>query len=71
MHFLSQVLSDADKRAIYDMGGAEALEEQEGMANINLDQLLLNILMWEAGQKLLFLFGLLVLMLEVGTVFRL
>jgi hypothetical protein len=51
------------------MGGAEALEEQEGMANINLDQLLLNILMWEAGQKMLFLFGLLVLMLEVSVAF--
>ena len=51
------------------MGGAEALEEQEGMANINLDQLLLNILMWESGQKLLFLFGLLLLMLEVRTAF--
>ena len=35
------------------------------MANINLDQLLLNIMMWEPGQKFFLLCGLLVVMLEV------
>jgi hypothetical protein len=41
------------------------LEEQEGMANLNIDQLLLNILMWEAGQKIFLLLGLLLILLEV------
>ncbi len=61
-----QVLSDSDKRAIYDQGGAAALEEQEGFANINLDHLMLNVLMWEGGQKACFLCVLSLLLLEVN-----
>ena len=60
-----QVLSDADKRAIYDKGGTAALEEQEGIANINLDHLMMSILMWEGGQKACFLCVLSFVLLEV------
>lgn len=60
-----KVLSDSEKRQIYDMGGTDALEQQEGMANINIDHLLLNILMWESGQKICFLCFLFLLVLEL------
>jgi DnaJ-class molecular chaperone len=40
-----KMLSDPEKRAIYDLGGTAALEEQEGMASVSVDHLLLNILM--------------------------
>lgn len=60
-----KVLSDGEKRQIYDMGGTEALEQQEGMANINIDHLLLNILMWEPGQKICFLCFLLLVVVEL------
>ena len=46
-----KVLSDPEKRQVYDLGGTDALDQQEGMANINIDHLLLNILMWEPGQN--------------------
>ena len=60
-----KVLSDAEKRQIYDMGGTEALDQQEGMANLNVDHLLLSILMWEAGQKICFLCFLFLVVLEL------
>lgn len=60
-----KVLSDAEKRQLYDMGGAEAVEQQEGMANISIDHLLLNILMWEPGQKICFLCLFLLLVVEL------
>ena len=41
------------------------MEQQEGMANINVDHLLLNILMWEPGQKICFLCFLLLILLEL------
>ncbi|EKX49820.1 hypothetical protein GUITHDRAFT_104215 [Guillardia theta CCMP2712] len=59
-----KVLSDSEKRKIYDMGGAQALEEEEGLANINMDHLLLNILMWESGQKICFLCFLFLIVME-------
>ena len=60
-----KVLSDPEKRQVYDLGGTDALDQQEGMANINIDHLLLNILMWEPGQKLCFLCVLLLVVLEL------
>lgn len=60
-----KVLSDAEKRQVYDMGGTEALDQQEGMANLNIDHLLLNILMWESGQKICFLCVLFLIVLEL------
>mmetsp|Transcript_56253 Transcript_56253/g.137986 ORF Transcript_56253/g.137986 Transcript_56253/m.137986 type:complete len:410 (-) Transcript_56253:1-1230(-) len=59
------ILSDPDKRQIYDLGGSEAVEQQEGMANINIDMLLLNVLMWETGQKMCFLCVLMLMLMEV------
>jgi len=38
---------------------------QEGMANMNIDHLLLNILMWESGQKICFLLVLALVVLEL------
>lgn len=59
-----RVLSDPDKRKIYDLGGDQGLEEHEGLANINVDTLLLNILMWESGQKMCLLCVLFLFVLE-------
>eukprot|EP00802_Teleaulax_amphioxeia_P018090 Tamp_18268.p1 GENE.Tamp_18268~~Tamp_18268.p1 ORF type:complete len:412 (-),score=75.83 Tamp_18268:101-1336(-) len=60
-----KVLSDPEKRQLYDMGGMDAVDQQEGMANINMDHLLLNILMWEPGQKICFLCVLFLVVLEL------
>mmetsp|Transcript_12704 Transcript_12704/g.31947 ORF Transcript_12704/g.31947 Transcript_12704/m.31947 type:complete len:419 (+) Transcript_12704:142-1398(+) len=59
-----KVLSDPDKRQMYDLGGLDQVEQQEGMANINIDHLLLNVLMWDNGQKICFLCGLFFLLME-------
>mmetsp|Transcript_22805 Transcript_22805/g.44291 ORF Transcript_22805/g.44291 Transcript_22805/m.44291 type:complete len:421 (+) Transcript_22805:226-1488(+) len=58
------ILSDPEKRQMYDVGGLDQVEQQEGMANMNVDTLLLNVLMWENGQKLCFLCALFLFLLE-------